>query len=803
MNFKADAGKTAGPSLSGKRLWRPAVAALCAIAIAGCGGGGGDSAPATPAPNPSPPSPTLPAPTPPSPTPSPSPAPVPAPQISNAPTSRATAAGAAVTFNVTAVGNGPFSYQWRRNGAVIAGATAASYSISQVTSSNDGDRYSVVVTNSGGSATSADAVLTVFAVPAATTSCILGTPTSTVITTAAVGKPVGIALAGCTIALVNVSWQQTGGPALTPLAARTQALHLEPTIAGSYQYTATTIDANNVSRTIPVTVNVPAASGATTAVVLRTSQAVREGQRGSMRAWPLNSPAGASVVWRQVEGPAVELDLSDSQRAIFTAPQVDKDTVLRFRAELRAGTTLLDSSDALVVVENLPTPPSGQLFDDATFFASRVYPYKSGSAYANQLVGCVYSPALYATGTTSLSTNLCRFSQLPLIAQSSADPNLPTVAEVMDRVVVSHDWMGQVFESFLNTQDVNGDFRRLLGSVTAVVIGAHVRPAFFWQATGAIYLDADYFWLTPEQRDVISEVPDFRSGYDAELNYTGLWRYVIGNNQAQLFFPNDDRTSRDISYLVYELGDLLYHELTHANDAYPYGQRAGFGQNQYAFEAAQDAATAALGSAYPLLSQTMFDLAKVKFFGQTATAAQKALTPTQVGVLFSTDRATDEYNYSVSPDSSPSNVSAEDPAMLMEEFMMLHRHGVRRDVAMTNKFRSGLTGSDLLVAWGQRGRIAEAAVRPRIKLVAATIAPWISAAEIDAKLDAAAPIAMRVGQSWTSNLTLPGPLGFRAGFQGVAAIRVEDQLRLMERRRQVRELKLRHDLNARLQRAVH
>jgi hypothetical protein len=767
-----------------------------ALALAGCGGGG-DSAPATPLPNPSPPSPTPPSPTPPSPTPTP----VAAPQISNAPVSRATAVGAPVSFSVTAVGGNSFNFQWRRNGAVIAGATAATYSISQVASANNGDRYSVVVSNSGGSVTSADAVLTVFATPAAATSCTGGTPTSTVTTTAAVGKPFGIALAGCTSALGNVSWQQTGGPVtLTPLSARTQALHLEPAVAGTYQYTATATDANNVTRTTPVTVAVAAASGAASTVALRSTQAVREGQRASMRAWPGNPPSGATIVWSQIEGPAVELDLSDSQRAIFAAPQVDRDTVLRFRTQLRMGATVLDSTDALVVVENIPPPPIGQLFDDTTFFASRVYPYKGGSAYANSLVGCVYSPALYATGTTSLSTNLCRLSQLPLIAQTSADPNVPTVSEIMDRVVVSHDWMGQVFEDFLNTQDGNGDFRRLLGSVTAIVIGAHVRPAFFWGATGAIYLDADYLWLTPEQRDVISEVPDFRADYDAELNYTGLWRYVIGNNQAQISFPSNNRLSRDLGYLVYEFGDLLYHELTHANDAYPYAQRAGLSQNQYAFEAAQEAATSALGSAYPLQSQTMLGLARVKFFGQTATAAQKALTPTQVGAAFSADWATDEYNYSVSPNSTPSNVSAEDPAMLIEEFMMLYRHNVRRDVAMTNKYRDGLTGSDLLVAWGQRGRIAEAAIRPRIKLVAATIVPWISAADIDAKLDAMAPIQMRAGQSWTSNLTLPGPLGFRAGFSGVEAMRIEDQLRLMERRHHARDQRLQQDLKARMQR---
>jgi hypothetical protein len=59
--------------------------------------------------------------------------------------------------------------------------------------------------------------------------------------------------------------------------------------------------------------------------------------------------------------------------------------------------------------------------------------------------------------------------------------------------------MGEVFERFLRTQDTSGDIRRMLNSVTAMVIGAHIRPSFYLAGTGAIYLDARVFWLTPAQ----------------------------------------------------------------------------------------------------------------------------------------------------------------------------------------------------------------------------------------------------------------------------------------------------------------
>ncbi|MDP0964773.1 hypothetical protein Q6264_28200, partial [Klebsiella pneumoniae] len=90
---------------------------------------------------------------------------------------------------------------------------------------------------------------------------------------------------------------------------------------------------------------------------------------------------------------------------------------------------------------------------------------------------------------------------------------------------------GQRFEAFLREQDAHGDFRRLLNATTAIVIGGRVRPSFYWNATGAIYLDADYLWQTPQERDTVSEAPDPRSNFAADLAFKTLWRYVQ-NNQA-------------------------------------------------------------------------------------------------------------------------------------------------------------------------------------------------------------------------------------------------------------------------------
>ncbi|MCX6879845.1 MAG: hypothetical protein NTW21_39480 [Verrucomicrobia bacterium] len=68
---------------------------------------------------------------------------------------------AAATFTVTPTGTPPYTYQWRKNGTPIPGATASSYSITSVPYSFDGLAFSVMVGNSFSSAVSDNAVLTV------------------------------------------------------------------------------------------------------------------------------------------------------------------------------------------------------------------------------------------------------------------------------------------------------------------------------------------------------------------------------------------------------------------------------------------------------------------------------------------------------------------------------------------------------------------------------------------------------------------------------------------------------------------
>ena len=89
------------------------------------------------------------------------------PTITTQPASQTVSVGANANFSVVASGTLPLGYQWRFNGASIAGASASSYTKVNV-QTNDAGNYSVVVSNVAGTVTSSNAVLAINTPPTIT-----------------------------------------------------------------------------------------------------------------------------------------------------------------------------------------------------------------------------------------------------------------------------------------------------------------------------------------------------------------------------------------------------------------------------------------------------------------------------------------------------------------------------------------------------------------------------------------------------------------------------------------------------------
>jgi len=130
------------------------------------------------------------------------------PEIIQQPAAVSTAAGTNASFAVTLASN-PLvpAYQWRLNGSAIAGATLPTLTLPSVTPGLAGD-YSVTITNSAGSVTSATARLTVQAssanpVPPALTA----EPTGLAV---ALGQSARLAVAAIGSAPLSYQWQRNG-----------------------------------------------------------------------------------------------------------------------------------------------------------------------------------------------------------------------------------------------------------------------------------------------------------------------------------------------------------------------------------------------------------------------------------------------------------------------------------------------------------------------------------------------------------------------------------------------------------------
>jgi hypothetical protein len=124
------------------------------------------------------------------------------PAIINQPGSNAVRLGQTARFVVSAGGAQPLSYQWRRNGMVISGATSPSYVTPPVTPSDLGAQFAVVVSNSAGSVTSSAATILGMLSATVSSSAASNSPVTDTVTVTSGGAPV----AGVTITSGNSTY---------------------------------------------------------------------------------------------------------------------------------------------------------------------------------------------------------------------------------------------------------------------------------------------------------------------------------------------------------------------------------------------------------------------------------------------------------------------------------------------------------------------------------------------------------------------------------------------------------------------
>jgi hypothetical protein len=534
----------------------------------------------------------------------------------------------------------------------------------------------------------------------------------------------------------NISWLQTAGEPITFLAKTSKVISFTPTSAGDYSFSVSFTLNGELVQTLEKTITVNAEENKITS---RLSHRVSADNKVSFRSQLDQTIDISTLKWQQVEGPNVTLtsENSDGELAIFfDAPSVSLDTIVTFNVSATDVDNVNTYSDQVaVLIEPAASIGSNAYFSDrkATVFA-----YNNNSPYIDNLASCVYDNTLISS---------CTLEQIPLLAEEVKGTSAsPSINNIMDRVVVSHQWMGDRFKEFLTNNDTNNDIKNLLRATTAIVISYDVRPSFYWAATGAIYLDAENFWLTPQERDTINEAPDFRADFGNDLQFVMPWRYVKDNDYASNNYAKTKRTGRTAQDALYRLTSLMYHELAHANDFFPSNEWYAHNSNLRVLDAALSTnfESDELAITLPLVSQEMRNLGQVSFAGEAATTLQKSYLPTDIESFFRPDRASDYYAYSS---------LREDYAMLFEELMMQNRFSVVRDVAITNQPNGdNISASDYIVTWGQRGRIGDDKLRDRVLFSTRRVLPEFDS--LSAMEQVSAPIVMVEGNSWLDNLTI-------------------------------------------------
>jgi len=383
------------------------------------------------------------------------------------------------------------------------------------------------------------------------------------------------------------------------------------------------------------------------------------------------------------------------------------------------------------------------------------YAFRAASPYASVLAGC----ALIERETID---DACPLRTLPFVGQETATP---TVDDVMDRVLVTHDWMGERFEQLLRSRQA--ELLPLFGSVTSVLIGSTVRPSFYWTVTGGIRLDPAGLWLSTEEKRTISIADDPRSEFRAKLAFRNFWTRQRDGDRASPFFSLEDDSERDLADIEISMMALLFHELAHANDFLPPGSRDSLDadlQPRFALDAIErDWLSPMLDTELPLNSDLLRRLAQVRFTNTEAVGDEATVSAITAGGEFAADGASFFYNYST---------IREDFANQFETLMMKRLFDVDVAFAFVDQPTDpdNATCDDYIVGWGVRNRLGDPTVAARARIAYEAIYP--SDPELDAFIAAQmnTEAAMTPGIDWCTNLAAGRSMAFRSRQQEMRAV---------------------------------
>jgi hypothetical protein len=261
------------------------------------------------------------------------------PSISMQPASQTVAASQTAIFQVTASGTAPLSYQWRKNGTAITGATSASYTTAATATSDSGSQFTVVVSNSAGSVTSNAATLTV--TTAAGPPSITTQPANQMVT---VGQMATFSVTASGTSPLNYQWRKNG----TAINSATSSSYTTPATAisdSASQFSVVVSNSTGSMTSNAATLTVTAAAGPPSITTQPANQMVTVGQSATFSV-TASGTSPLNYQWRK-NGTAINSATSSSYTTAATAIS---DSGSAFTVAISSSTGSVTSNTATLTV---------------------------------------------------------------------------------------------------------------------------------------------------------------------------------------------------------------------------------------------------------------------------------------------------------------------------------------------------------------------------------------------------------------------------------------------------------------------
>ncbi len=270
-----------------------------------------------------------------------------APSITTQPASQMVTVGQTATFTVVATGSAPLSYQWKKNGTAISGATSLSYTTPPTTSADNGSQFTVVVTNSAGYLTSSAATLTVSAAPVAPS--ITTEPVSQTVTG---GQTAMFTVVASGTAPLSYQWKKNGAA----ISGATSSSYTTPATTSADNGSQFTVEVSNTAGNVTshaATLTVNAAAVAPSITTEPASQTVTVGQTATFTVVATGT-APLSYQWKK-NGTTISGAMSSS----YTTPATTSaDNGSQFTVVVSNIASSVTSSAATLTVNAAAVAPS-------------------------------------------------------------------------------------------------------------------------------------------------------------------------------------------------------------------------------------------------------------------------------------------------------------------------------------------------------------------------------------------------------------------------------------------------------------